>query len=423
MNAEPNQNVDQLQQEKHKIEGLLEHQKKRMLSIFSKQLEQQFWRDREDRITTLIIRAFIPVTIFYLIFELISLPINYFTTEPNYRNHDILLTMISYTTGWVALFIVYLMAKHPVWRNYYSGVVTSVVCLGMSIVQIVLFSTESLAMTWRGTLIIVFAQMFAYLCSGIRPKYIFLSSLLSCLITCLVLWSLEKSIPPWVLFNVMILGNLVGLSLAILSVSTERIRFLQSIIIELDKQISEALNQHLYILTQQDTLTLLSNRRGFDQQLKHSFNEARFANRSFAILFIDVDFFKLYNDLYGHQNGDIALIRVAQTIRRHIGDEDVAVRYGGEEFVILLRKASLNEAETIGYNILKDIREQKIPHEHSKISQYLTVSIGLTLYSGENDMTQTDIIKVADFALYQAKRNGRDQLMFVSIENKELFNA
>ena len=374
--------VEELKQQRYEFESLLSHQKKQISSRFNPDLEEQFWGDRQTRICKLIVSAFFPISIFYLIFEVISLPINYFTTEEQYRNHDVLMTLISYSTGWLALFSIYLMAKHPVWKNSYSVIVATVICIGMSVVQIVLFSTQSLTMTWRGTLIIIFALMFAYMSSGLRPLHTLLAGFTAALFTCLVLWITGKVVPTWVLFNVLILGNLVGLGLSFLTISTERIRFLQSIVIEFDTKIYELLNSHLTQLSHQDTLTLLGNRRSFRSLFDEKIVSSQNTQSTLAVLFIDVDYFKLFNDVYGHQQGDLALIRVAQVLKSHIMAHDVAIRYGGEEFVIILEKTNLKQATHFAEKILQSIRDQQILHRRSEISAYLTLSIGLTLYQG-----------------------------------------
>lgn len=406
--------VEDIQKERQTFETLLGHQKKQISSQFSRALEEQFWNDRQERMCKLIISAFIPASIFYLIFEIVSLPINYFTTESQYRNHDVLMTLFSYSTGWVVLFCLYIIARHPVWKKNYSLAVTVVVSVGLSIVQIVLFLTESLAMTWRGTLIIIFALMFAYMCSGLRPLHAFCAGIMSAIVTTTVLWITGKYVPPWVLFNVMVLGNLVGLGLAVLTVSTERVRFLQSLIIELDKKIYEHLNKHLITLSQQDTLTSLGNRRSFKHQMDEMIEWTEQSQTALAVLFIDVDFFKKFNDFYGHQQGDFALVRVAQTLKRHISEDDLAIRYGGEEFVIVLLNTNLQEAMQIAENILQDIRDQKIIHEKSESSAYLTLSIGLTLYNGQS-VSHNELLQVADSALYESKRLGRDRLTYLEI--------
>lgn len=409
--------VDQLQIQKAKIEQLLENQKLNINSKFDADFEAQFWKDREDRLVKMIVRAIRPAIIIFIIFELISLPLNYLTTTPEHRFHDVGLTMISYLAGWIALFTIFAMAKRPAWNKYYAQVVASIICFGLTIVQSVLLSTHALSMTWRGTLIIAFAIMFAYLCSGLRPRVTFLASISAGLLTTIFLILTGFDLPAWVVTNTLILSNLVGLALATLTISTERIRFLQSIIIDYDKQIYSKLNQHFILLSHQDTLTLLGNRRGFEQQLKACIDHTKLTNSPFAILFIDVDYFKLYNDLYGHDHGDNALIRVAQTLLRHIDEGDTAIRYGGEEFVVLIKDTTRDEAEAIAKDILEDVRNQKIEHKNSSIADYLTVSIGLTLYNGEDDVTYPEILKLADQALYLAKNEGRDRYQVLKINS------
>lgn len=402
--------IDHLQSKKSEIENLLEIQHRKLKSKFEPELERQFWKDREERLIKMIVRAIKPVIITFVIFELISLPLNYLTTAPEYRFHDVSMTMISYSMGWVALFTIYAMAKRPQWNQYYQHVVAGIICLGLAIVQSVLLSTQALSMTWRGSLIIAFAIMFAYLCSGLRPKIIFIASISATFFTGIFLLINRSNLPIWVITNTLILSNLVGLALATLSISTERIRFLQSIIIDCDKQIYSCLNQYFIQLSHQDTLTMLGNRRGFEQHLQDAIELTRTTKKPFGVLFIDVDFFKFYNDLYGHDQGDKALIRVAQSLLRHVDDGDAAIRYGGEEFVVLLKDTTDSEAEKIAKNILEDIRAQKIEHRSSKIRPYLTVSIGMTVYSGDVEMSYPELLKLADQALYLAKQNGRDQL-------------
>ena len=409
--------VDQLQIQKAKIEQLLESQKLKINSKFDAELESQFWKDREDRLIKMIVRAIRPAIIIFIIFELISLPLNYLTTTPEHRFHDVGLTMISYSAAWVALFTIFAMAKKPAWNQYYAKVVATIICFVLTIVQSVLLSTHALSMTWRGSLIIALGIMFAYLCSGLRPRVTCIAAMTAGVLTSIFLVLTQVDLPIWVVTNTLILSNLVGLALATLTISTERIRFLQSIIIDYDKQIYSKLNQHFILLSHQDTLTLLGNRRGFEQQLKECIEHTKQTNSPFAILFIDVDYFKLYNDLYGHDHGDNALIRVAQTLLRHIDDGDAAIRYGGEEFVVLIRDTTRHEAETIAKDILDDVRNQKIEHKNSSIAEYLTVSIGLTLYNGEEDVTYPEILKLADQALYLAKNEGRDRYQILKINS------
>lgn len=412
--------IDQLQHKKSEIEQLLEIQKNKLIHHFDPELEAQFWKDRQDRLIKMIVRAIVPAIKIFIIFELISLPLNYLTTAPEHRLHDVGLTMLSYTAGWIALFTTFAMAKRPAWHAYYNQIVAGVICFALTIVQSVLLSMHSLSMTWRGSLIIAFATMFAYLCSGLRPKTTFMSCMCAAIITCLFLWWDGVHRPIWIISNTLILSNLVGLALAVLAISTERIRFLQSIIIEYDKKIYSFLNEHFIRLSQQDTLTLLGNRRGFEQQLMDEIQYTQTYKKPFSLLFIDVDYFKLYNDCYGHDQGDQALIRVAQTLLRHLDDGDTAIRYGGEEFVVLLKDVQEDQAKVISQHILDDIALQKIEHRQSSIADHLTISIGLTMFNGDHDIGYSDLLKQADQALYHAKSMGRNCYYVWNREQAEL---
>lgn len=401
--------VNDLQAQKQQFSELLILQQNRVLSVFTESLEHEFWREREKRFIALILRVFVPGSIIFFITQMISMTSNYFHTEPEFRNHDIVLMGCSSMAGWLGFLAFYLLSKNENWNLKFKVVAPIILCVTLSVVQISVLMSHSISMTWRGTLIILLSQMLAYLCTGSRPKYTFIAGMLSIAVTCVGLKLLGGHLSFWILSNVLLLGNLMGLALSFMTVSTERLHFIQEMIIGIDKQIHEILTSHFAKLSNQDTLTLLGNRRSFNEELSRIYNDAIATSHSFALIFIDVDYFKLYNDTYGHQEGDFVLVRVAQTLLRHIGEKDSAIRYGGEEFIILLNHTSYEEAAQVAEDILQDIRDQNIPHHASKIHDYLTVSIGLSLFSGEEGIAESGLLKLADDALYQAKNNGRDQ--------------
>lgn len=407
--------IDQLQQKKSEIEQLLDKQKRILSTKFELELEQQFWRDREEQLIKMLQRAYIPVLAFFFIFMCVSLALNYLSATEEFRNHDFSRNFISFGSSWITLIVLFVMAKKEQWNYLYMPVNAFAICFALTVNLSIQLTMLSLPVIWRGTIVMALAIIFVYLCSGLRPKVAFYSSMFSVILTLIYLKIVNANVPMWVVTNTLLLPNLVGLALAILSISTERIRFLQSIIIEYDKLIYSRLNQHFIHLSHQDTLTLLGNRRGFEQNLSNAIEYSQATAQNFAILFIDVDYFKLYNDRYGHDQGDQALIKVAQTLLRHIHEQDTAIRFGGEEFVLLLKNIQLAQAEKVAEAILNDIREQKIEHLSSTICDHLTVSIGLTLYQGEVNIQYPDILKRADQALYMAKAQGRDRCQILNM--------
>jgi diguanylate cyclase (GGDEF)-like protein len=147
--------------------------------------------------------------------------------------------------------------------------------------------------------------------------------------------------------------------------------------------------------------------------MERLWRQSRREGTSIAIIFVDLDFFKLYNDLYGHQAGDDCLKRVAKCIASGAKRPfDFAARYGGEEFVLVLYGPPDEYARTVPEQIRRDVLELAIPHAGSQAAKHVTVSVGLSLASAETTRSLTGAIQTADEALYQAKREGRNRVVF-----------
>ncbi|MDZ7818038.1 MAG: diguanylate cyclase [Aliarcobacter sp.] len=163
--------------------------------------------------------------------------------------------------------------------------------------------------------------------------------------------------------------------------------------------------EHLSIT---DELTQLYNRRFFNTKIEDEINRAKRENNYFSLLILDIDYFKEYNDTYGHQEGDIALEKVSTVLRNYTNrSSDFAFRLGGEEFGII---TTVDKIKIVEYaNHLKnEIEKLQIEHKSSTISNYLTISIGITSKKGADISNSNTLYKEADDALYKAKRNGRN---------------
>ena len=168
--------------------------------------------------------------------------------------------------------------------------------------------------------------------------------------------------------------------------------------------------QDLHRLAYIDELTQVANRRYFEQQLVKSVQQ----RVEVSLILCDVDFFKLYNDTYGHQAGDRCLTQVAQTLKQSVRRTDLVARYGGEEFAVILPNTSTAAAEQVAERILQQIREMKIEHTSSKVSDCVTLSCGIASMNAERSFQLLDgtihhLVERADKALYQSKLEGRDR--------------
>ena len=175
-------------------------------------------------------------------------------------------------------------------------------------------------------------------------------------------------------------------------------------------------NDILEKLSMYDGLTNIRNRRFFDETFEKTFSEIKRDKKSLAVLMIDIDFFKPYNDNYGHGQGDETLRKVAKALEKTIKRaSDFVARYGGEEFVILLKDINKDGVEAVANNLLNAVRELKITHEFSKIENYVTVSIGVSYYNSSSDITKLELLLKADETLYNVKNSGRNNFAILEV--------
>jgi diguanylate cyclase (GGDEF)-like protein len=165
-----------------------------------------------------------------------------------------------------------------------------------------------------------------------------------------------------------------------------------------------------------DGLTDLANRRHFDEVLQNEFNRLSRLHHPLSLIMLDVDFFKKFNDGYGHVVGDNCLKQVAYTIRGSLQrPADFAARYGGEEFACILPNTDLDGALAIAERIRTNIENLDIPHRNSLISDHITVSLGVCTVSSYLETCPSEVITKADQQLYRAKESGRNQICFAQM--------
>lgn len=157
-----------------------------------------------------------------------------------------------------------------------------------------------------------------------------------------------------------------------------------------------------------DGLSQVYNRKYLEKDIKRML-ERREISLSIGILILDIDYFKLYNDFYGHPAGDLVIKQVASCLKASVRNEDIIIRYGGEEFLILLKNIDQHMLESICNRIKMELKKMSIPHEKSEVEKVVTVSIGGTIHTICSYEQLLEQIKVADSNLYRAKKNGRNQ--------------
>ena len=163
-----------------------------------------------------------------------------------------------------------------------------------------------------------------------------------------------------------------------------------------------------------DVLTGIYNRRYIEENLKGVINTISRSGGVISLIMIDVDFFKKYNDTYGHGKGDSCLKAIASSLAQTLfREEDFVARYGGEEFVVVLPLCDERGAHKVAERLLQNVRDCAILHENNEVANYVTISVGVTTGNAEHTRSGNDYLKKADEALYISKQTGRNKYTFL----------
>jgi two-component system, cell cycle response regulator len=186
------------------------------------------------------------------------------------------------------------------------------------------------------------------------------------------------------------------------------------------EEVLQLANRELERLATEDGLTKLSNRRRFDEYLEREWLRQTRNKKPISLILFDVDFFKNYNDLYGHQAGDLCLMTVAESIRKKVGRPgDLSARYGGEEFVVVMPETDSAGAWHVAENIRQELVSRQITHGRSTVAPVVTISCGLATIMPSADIEPKVLIEMADQALYRAKQAGRNRAVIYDTQTFE----
>lgn len=219
-----------------------------------------------------------------------------------------------------------------------------------------------------------------------------------------------QTIPFYIITIIIIIMLIVGVYTFRVRQLKAREKLLESLVQKRTSELQEA-NRKLELLSIMDGLTGVFNRRHFNAFLDHEWKRAVRENAEFSLIMIDIDYFKVYNDTYGHQGGDDCLKQVASVMQVIVNrSSDLVARYGGEEFSIVLPNTDAMGAWRVAEAVRSGIENLHIDHKNSKACPYVTISLGVATCLPSTYDNETLLIADADKALYQAKQEGRNRI-------------
>lgn len=403
-----NSDIATLQAQKHEITAILtEHERKAGHSL-PEPYEAEFWVYFRKKNKDSLLVFFRSSILIYLVFGLFILVRNYFIIPDEYYSHDYWRCALNVSNGAVCLFLLFFLAKNKKNDQRFSYIALFLVNWVIFITSILIMSLYTVSLKLQ-FIFIAFGFVFGYLATGVKPIQMFVSGVFSTLGVFIFLIHQRIDFDPILTSRVFVGSNLVGFAITKIINYKERTSFLKTKLIEIDQYILKDYNIRLLKLCNSDGLTAISNRRSLDETLEQYYTIARYNQTPLAVLFIDIDYFKAYNDFYGHPQGDVVLKKIAQTIQNQIRHSDFVARYGGEEFVVLFPNTSAHYANELAQMLINQIDRLEIEHKKSEIAPYVTISVGVMLYQGEPHFSPHMLLLFADQALYHAKTLGRHQ--------------
>ena len=409
-----------LQYDKEKNEELIKRQRKRAGQVFPKQLEAEFWQQHLEQARHNINQYFWSGVLIYFIITVLIITGDYWLIDRNFFKHDFIHSLLGLVNGAFCLLTLFFFAHYKILRSYYPYAAMALTFWAIVSMTWLTMTMLTEAFRYQAMMIISMIYIMGFVLTGVKPFHMLLTGLMAAVVAMIMLLSLHIPIDVMVMGRVLVGSSVMGFLISKMLCTRERMIFLVMHQARLSEKINRIHAEELLHLSQHDALTKVSNRRTFDEMLDSYFEQARHDEVPLSLLFIDVDFFKKYNDHYGHQKGDEVISAIAKSIKDSIRHMDFVARYGGEEFVVLLPETDAHGAYAVASNIFKAVERLAIPHSQSLVSSNVTISLGFTVYKGEAEIFKSDFLQRADQALYRAKQLGRNQIYYHTLQVEEV---
>lgn len=407
------QQIEILKTEKDALLSVLERSKHNFLIELPKQIEDDFYQSLHRKWIRIGNNYLSIAFMFYIGFFLITAG-GFLLFVEDLPKIDLIYFGLSYFTPVIAVLFLTMFYSRKVTRQTIQTITLGTCCINIFFNVCFSYIIENPYLHVQASLGIIYLFFLYYMLTGLPLKRLFSTINLAFLLSYVFLSFSNIEISTWMYAVQTFVPNFTFFLFMYIFRNGDRLNFLQSKILDIDHHINRLTQEQLAIMSQQDSLTQLLTRRAFSEIFKEHFAKQQDEQQTSAVLFIDVDHFKKYNDLYGHLQGDKAIVHVAQLLKNSLRSTDAISRYGGEEFVVLLPNTLQYDAIRIAEKLIFQLREDQIQHAASE-HNILTMSIGLTSFNHATVDDVERILDTADQALYEAKRQGRNRVYIMQM--------
>lgn len=325
--------------------------------------------------------------------------------------HDLAVWAVIYFGGAFIFIAIGICVSRPQLDKHYAWYIGGASFLGLTGMSVTASSFDSIYINQQASYVVIFIYMLIYSLGSLRIFTTLMIGIFSALLALTIISTIGLPVEFGQFAQYAGLSNVMGFLIASMLDQRDRRGFLQARLIDIEKQQLNQLSQEMARLSQEDGLTGLANRRHFNETLAREWAIAEREKQFIALIFIDVDHFKPFNDTYGHLEGDKVLSQVGKTLKKMAKrPADLAARYGGEEFVLLLPNTTVEGAFAVAEEVRQAIDDLAIPHKSSKAAKHVSVSIGLSALVPNGQNSITTLIDNADEGVYAAKKAGRHRI-------------
>ena len=322
---------------------------------------------------------------------------------------DIGLFPVGYAIAIISLFSLLILVRQPRFDRLFHGYAGISTMISLAALMTVANTVTDPALRTGAHAAVIFAVILFYAMAKMRFYTTVFWALMAGLTHWLACLWLDLSPTFQEVQAYFITANLIGMGITYIIEQRERSIFLQALLLDIDKAEQQRLYNNLEKLAREDPLTGLANRRYFDERLRMEWSRCQREQKPLSLVLLDIDFFKQYNDLYGHQAGDLCLTMVARALQKEASrPAELVGRYGGEEFIILYPNVDIGQIKKTLLRIQQRIMDQAIPHEASRAATVVTASLGAATVYPVPALHPEKLVSAADQMLYKSKESGRN---------------